>query len=439
MKITPRQAAVNALMRVEQGSYSNLVLEAYAKEENPSPQERAFAQALLYGVLERRLTLDHILSGYSKVPVGKMEPEIRAILRCALYQLAYMDTPDSAAVNEAVGLVKATPRLAFNPRLSGFVNGVLRGYLRADKAFPPLKGGWEERLSVETACPRPMLRLYVEALGKKGAEDFLRHSLTVSPNYLRVNTKRTTDAELIQWLAEDDIPAAPDPLVPHCLAVGRHKSLQNTNQWEQGFFHLQDKSSQLCVLALDAQPDQRVLDVCAAPGGKAFTAAQMMEDTGRIVAMDVHENRVKLIRRGASALGLDCIYAMQGDATQPGLNMGEFDRILCDVPCSGLGVIRRKPEIKYKNPEEFENLPSIQYKILETSANYLKEGGRLVYSTCTLNPKENTEVVDRFLAEHPDFESDTLPEALGGGASRLIAHELDSDGFFIAVLKKRMA
>ena len=229
-----------------------------------------------------------------------------------------------------------------------------------------------------------------------------------------------------------------DEMEENCLRVSGTGDVTALPAFQEGLFHVQDKSSQLCVKALDARPGMRVLDICAAPGGKSFTAAQWMHGEGELLAMDLYRARAALVSEGAQRLGIGCITAKEGDASRYNSKLGLFDRVLCDAPCSGLGIIRRKPEIKYKNPEELGEIPQLQYSILSNSANYVKEGGILLYSTCTLNPAENEEVVARFLAEYPGFAPCRLPQSLGsaGHMVTLFPHQGDTDGFFISTMKR---
>jgi 16S rRNA (cytosine967-C5)-methyltransferase len=240
-------------------------------------------------------------------------------------------------------------------------------------------------------------------------------------------------------LAQQGVQASPVEDVPGALVLeqGTGGDLRRLQAFADGLFHVQDLASQLCVMALDPHPGMAVLDVCAAPGGKTFTAAGLMENKGRIVANDLHPQRAELIASGAKRLGFDCVQASAGDATVFRPQLGHFDRVLCDVPCSGMGVLRRKPEIRYKDPADFADLPAIQHKILEESAKYVAPGGRLVYSTCTLNPAENQQVIEAFLAAHPNWHPGRLPAPLGmGWQITLMDTPWNCDGFFISVVEK---
>jgi 16S rRNA (cytosine967-C5)-methyltransferase len=421
------------MLRVEENrAWSNLALDNLINRAGLSERDGALAPALFYGALERKITLDVCVAAHSKTRLEKISPVVRNILRVTLYQLLYMDKiPDSAAVDEGVELAK---RMGL-AKASGFVNGVARSFLRAGKAIP-LPETEPDRASVKYSMPMPILRLWADSYGWERAEEFAANSLGHAPTFIRVNTLKTTGPELISRLAARGLEAKPHPTIPHCLELDRPGSLLKLPEFAQGLFNTQDASSQACVLALDPKPGSRVLDVCSAPGGKAFAMAMLMEGKGELVATELHERRTGLVKKGAQRLGIRNLRAVALDMSEYHPELGGFDYVLCDAPCSGLGVIRRKPEIKYKPLEEFDNLPEIQYKILEAASQYCREGGRLVYSTCTLNPAENSRVAERLLRERAEIVPDTLPGFLGGGWERTLAGEMGGDGFYIACFRR---
>ena len=428
--MNPRQITAAALLQVErQGAYSNLTLEPFFARESPSPQDRAFASALFYGVLERQITLDWHLSHYSKTPIAKLDPLPRAALRLGALQLMFFPSvPPAAAVSQSVDLTRALGA----PRAAGFVNGVLRQMARQGCAAPPPKDKLTA-LSVEYSVPSPLIQLWRKAYGHQNALQILQGSRGPAPVFVRVNTVHTTLPALRARLTQEGIPSQPVPGVPDALLLPDPGRIDAIPAFRDGLFHVQDISSQLCAAALDPRPGMDVLDLCAAPGGKTFTIAQRMANQGRILARDLHPHRLRLVEEGAARLGLTCIETAPGDAREfaPALAEG-FHRVLCDVVCSGFGTLRRKPEIRYKPLESIAGLPELQYGILATAARYLKPGGRLVYSTCTLNPAENEAVVERFLAEHPDFAPAAPPRTYINGQDGL-----DCDGFFTAPLQRR--
>ncbi len=429
-----RQTAVEALLRInEEGGYSNVVLHNFVTRNALSPQDTALCSALVYGALERRLTLDHIIGAYSKTPVRKLTPAVREILRISIYQLLYLENiPDSAAVNEAVKLT----RLMKAASASGFVNGVLRSFLRDGKKLPPVKQkGLANQWQVDYSCPAVLIERLLKSCDREQVQSLLEHSLGRPTLFARVNTTKITVEELLSRLEAEGVEAKVEDLEA-CISLSGTASLEKLPSFKDGLFHIQDKSSQLCARLISAEPNMRVLDVCSAPGSKSFTISEYMKNSGRVISCDIYSEKIKKIEEGAERLGLSIIKAMENDAMKFNEELGLFDRVLCDVPCSGLGIIGRKPEIKYKDPKEFEELPTIQKAILETSSKYLKVGGILTYSTCTVLPEENQKMVESFLETHPDFEAYEQAEHSSGWYSSLFPNMKNSDGFFIATMKK---
>lgn len=425
MEQEARRAAALALMRQsDTGAYSNLILEPLMKQAGLDARDSAFAAAIFYGTLERRLTIDHIIAHYSARPINKMSTAVLQILRTGIYQLLYMDgVDDYAAVSESVNLTRTMKQ----PQASGFVNGVLRGFLRDEKCVPPIKSvNREDQLSIEYSCPAWLIKGWLSDYGEQATQGILTSSLGAPPVYLRTNTARISAAELSARLAAQGVDCeaiAPDG----CIRVRGRFAVDRSEEFLGGLFHVQDRASQLCAAAVGAVAGERILDVCAAPGGKTFTIAERMENRGEIVARDLHERRAALVKTGAERLGLSIVKALAGDASEYDPALGQFDRVLCDVPCSGYGAIRRKPEIKYKPLSAVAKLPLIQYKILQISSQYLKSGGTLIYSTCTLLPAENENVVARFLKVNERFSLEKQTTYTGADG--------DTDGFFVAVLK----
>ncbi len=429
-----RQTAVEALLQInEEGGYSNVVFHNLVTRNELSPQDTALCSVLVYGALERRLTLDHVIGAYSKTPVRKLTPTVREILRISLYQLLYLEhIPDSAAVNEAVKLT----RLMKTASASGFVNGVLRSFLRDEKKIPPVKQkGLAQQWQVDYSCPAALIQRLLDSCSKEQVKSLLEHSLGRPTLFARVNTTKITVEELLTQLAEEGVEAAAEDL-EGCIRLSNTSSLEKLPSFREGLFHIQDKASQLCAKLVSAQPNMRVLDVCSAPGSKSFTISEYMNNEGQVLSCDIYPEKIKKIREGADRLGLSVITAMENDAMEYKAELGQFDRVLCDVPCSGLGIIGRKPEIKYKDPKEFEGLPPIQMDILEASCKYVKENGILTYSTCTVLPEENQNIVTEFLKNHPEFEPYYQQEHTEGWYSALFPNMKNSDGFFIATMRK---
>lgn len=435
-----RELCLDALCRVyRDGSYSSLTLDRLLRRSALTGQEAALATALFYGVVERDLALCRGIARYSSRRPEKLDLEITVILKMGLYQLLYLEQiPPRAAVNETVALC----RYARKASAAGFVNAVLRAFLRGGRELlspddPPLT-----RLSVRYSCPEWLIRLWSRDYSPEIAEKLLEASVGRPPLSIRVNPLKTTDEALVGRLAAHGIAAEPDPLAEHCLRVTQSGSLADLPEYREGLFHVQDLSSQLCARILGAEPGMTVFDLCAAPGGKTFTIAQQMDNRGAVYAFDLHPNRVKLIREGAERLGTGIVRAETGDAARFREDLPQADRVLCDVPCAGLGVIRRKPEIKYKPEESLRGLPEIQGRILENGSRYVRPGGRLLYSTCSLSRAENEEVAERFLSRHPEFAPVNLqewePHALvEGNMVTFFPHLTGGDGFFAALFERR--
>ena len=438
----PRSTAFHILLKIEtEGAYSNLALNHAIREQKLSGLDSAFVSALVYGVLERQITLDHIIRQYSKIPLRKIESKTKIILRMGLYQLLFMDkVPASAAVNESVNLAKKQKL----QKSAGFINGILRSVTRTDPPYTlPDKKDKIYYYSIKYSVPQELVRLWLNSYGESNTEKLLE-SLSGRPSlYARVNTLKTDKAALKERLAAEGVACEDVPLLPNALSLSGTGSIERLKAYKSGLFHIQDLSSQLCVHFLSPKPRDIMLDICSAPGGKAFTAAQYMENRGKLYACDLFDHKLKLIRDGASRLGITNIITNKRDGAT-GMPLPLADKILCDVPCSGLGILSRKPEIRAKQELLPADLPELQYKILCHSAQYLATGGTLVYSTCTLNPAENNENVARFLKEHPDFRGKplTLPEGVTRAIEEnayeitLMPHTAGTDGFYIAALTK---
>lgn len=429
-----RFAVLKLMRKADKQAYSNLALDSALTESRFSERDKSFITRLFYGVLERKLTLEHIILLYSKKPLQSLDGDVANVLKMALYQLLYMDSvPDRAAVNESAELV----RQAGKSSAAGFVNGVLRNFIRDGKqiAYPSDK---YKKMSLEYSCNEEIVRLLCGDYGDEAAEDFLKNSLTPHKTYIRVNTLKTDTDTLIKRFGDIGVNAVRCSAAEDCIAVEKLGSVEDSGLFKAGLFHVQDLSSQLCCKALNPQIGETVLDMCAAPGGKTFTMAEVMRGRGRVIACDLHEKRVGLIKSGAERLGIDIIEALKNDAKVNNPDLPAADKILCDVPCSGFGVIRSKPEIKYTKLSETARLPQIQYDILKSSAEYLKDGGELVYSTCTLNKKENDEVIDRFLADNHDFEAVSIMDNTGGDSYKMTVFpkHFDCEGFFISKIRK---
>lgn len=435
-----RKTAFKALYNVlYNNAYSNIEINRAIKASQLDRRDAALASAIFYGVLERRLTLDKIIRQYSSIPIRKIEDKVLILLETALYQLLYLDKiPDSAAVNEAVKLCKSL-RLT---KSSGFINGVLRSFLRAGKAYktPDIIENRAEYLSFTYSCPTDIIKILDNSYGEQYTEGILKSLFGRPPVTAAVNTLKTTTRELIDRLSQQGVKAQPSELAKNSLELFDTGSIEELEAFKQGLFYIQDEASQLAVELLNPQSGDTVIDVCSAPGGKSFKSAVLMNNKGRIFSYNLHPHKVELIAKTAKRLGIDIIGAAVRDASLSGADNPLADKVICDVPCSGLGVMRRKPEIKYKNTDDFADLPALQYKILIKSSQLVKKDGVLLYSTCTLNKAENNAVADRFLAENKSFKP--LALKLPKGVKRIILEndncltllpgEQNTDGFFVS-------
>lgn len=428
-----REAAFTALQSCEkQGAWSDQAIKNESKRLGLSPRDAALAANLCYGVVQNQLLLDFWIDAYSKTPSRKLDPPVRHSLRLGLYQLHFLDrVPASAAVNESVNLVR---KYVKNKGAAGLTNAVLRAFERAEQ--PPMP----KDIATLYSHPQALVALLEQELGGS-AEQLLALNNTPADLLVQVNTTRTSTDALLGQLEQEGVVAQAHPWLEDCLIVTKTGDMEKLESFQQGLFYVQDSAAKLAALVSGASPEQAVLDLCAAPGGKSFACAIAMQGRGSILSRDLHENKLKRIRSGAQRLGLDCITAQAADARaqQPEL-AGQFDVVLADVPCSGLGIIRKKPDIRYKDLAETEGLPQIQLDILRNAARYVKPGGVLVYSTCTVLRRENQAVTEAFLHENAQFQPErfTLPEPIGSvdGQITLWPHIHGTDGFFIAKLRR---
>ena len=402
-------------------------------------REAALAARLAYGVLQNRALLDFYLGQYCSQPFPKLEPFVRDVLRLGAYQILFLDrVPDSAAVSEAVRMVKDRRR----QRAAGFVNAVLRKLSREKERLPALPAeGAAAALSLRYSHPQWLVERLLELLGREEAEEFLRLDNAGVPTTIQLHPLTCTPEELTGRLAASGAEAAPHPWMPQCWELRGGGALEDLPAFQAGAFQVQDAAAKAAVLAAGAEPGARVLDVCAAPGGKSFAAAMAMEDRGEVVSCDIHPHKLALIEKGARRLGLRSIRTALADGREPrGEWQDAFDLVVCDVPCSGMGVIRKKPDVRYKDPGRLSGLPRTQGAILENASRYVRPGGVLLYATCTILPEENQGVTEAFLSRHPDFtrEAFTLPgrEEENDGSLTLWPQRHGTDGFYICRMRK---
>lgn len=450
-KPDPRRLALDVLLRMDtaadddgetaSGGYSNLLIGAAIRRSgiDAFPADRALLTLLVNGVTERRITLDALIARLSSRPLDSLDPDVLNILRLGIFQLRYADRiPAHAAIHETVALAKPSGR--------GFVNAVLRSYQRAGEI--PLGAGKNvfRDMAVTYSVPRELCRRLCEIYGEETARRVCEASHAAPGLTLRVNTLRTSREALLLRLRDEGFDGVPTPYSPFGIRLISGSGIPGAVM--DGSAFVQDESSQLCALALGAAPGCSLLDVCACPGSKSFSAALMMENRGRITACDLHASKLPLITAEAEKLGITIISPVCRDSSLADPTFREqFDRVLCDVPCSGFGVMAKKPEIRYRSLADAAALPALQYRILCASAEAVRPGGVLVYSTCTILPEENEQNAERFLAERSDFAPlpFDFPSSDGSGTLRapngrltlLPTDGYQGDGFFISRFIKK--
>jgi len=433
-----RETALNALMACRKsGAWSNGVLKEYIQRDRLDSRDAALATRLCYGVLQNRQKLDFYLQQLLRGRLKDLHPVVRDILHLGLYQIYELDKiPDSAAVNESVTLTKKYNK---NPKAASLVNGVLRNAVR-NRAQLNEPVSYADKYS----HPDELISLLKANLPKGKLEPMLIANNASPETVVQVNTLRITAAQLLLRLEKEHVSAKPHGWMKDCLVLSGTGSIENLPSFKEGLFYVQDPAAKLSVLCAKLPKEEiKVLDCCSAPGGKSFAAAIAMECLGQITSCDVHAHKTGLIANGAARLGLTNITVCQQDATQTVSRwVDAMDVVIADVPCSGLGIIRKKPDIRYKDLSELKELPKLQLAILENQAAYVKKGGTLLYSTCTVLKAENEDVVSAFLAKHEDFYTEPLdlPEVFPQnetGMLTLIPGEYDTDGFFICRLRRK--
>ena len=424
-----------------QGGWSDGVLKKQLAAAGLDSRDAALATQLCFGVLQNQILLDFYISKFSNIPLKRMEVKVVEALRLAVYQMLFLDKiPHSAAVNCSVTMTKAHCK---NPRAAGMVNGILRSMERSIDELPTIPRDDEVTyLSTLYSHPEWLVRELISAVGEEEAANVLEANNSQPPLTVMVNTTRTTAEELTANLQEQGVAVEPHPWLDNCLILSKTGDLERLDAFAMGLFYVQDAASRMVIKAADPKPGMKVLDCCAAPGGKSFAAAIAMGGEGEIISCDLHPHKKKLIAAGAQRLGLDCITAKTADGKvfRPDWE-NAFDLVIVDAPCSGLGVIRKKPDIRYKDPKPLADLPAVQAEILANASRYVKPGGVLMYSTCTILRRENEELVQSFLAGHSSFKAEafTLPGTAGSvepGMITLWPNRHGTDGFFISKLRK---
>ena len=425
--VNPREAAMTALYKIEvDGAYSTkAIIDA---STNTDGRDKAFVNELVMGVLRNKLRIDYTIQAFSKIKLKKLSPKVHQILRCGVYQLLFMDkVPVSAACNEAVKLASKHAHSA----AKGYVNGVLRSISRNLDMLPePSNDDAAEKISVLYSCPKWLVEKLISQFGIDTTEAILKDSLLPHPVMIRANRTKTNPEELIKILDEEGISASHGD-EEDCLIVTGAIDVNSSKAYKGGLYTLQNINSMRAAYALSPKSGETVIDLCSAPGGKTTHIAELMGNKGRVIAFDVHPHKINLIERAAERLGLTCVEAMVHNSENPIDELKKTaDRVLADVPCSGIGVIHKKPDIKWnRQTEDIDALYIIQKNILNSAATYVKNGGTLVYSTCTILREENTDIIEEFLKTHDDFEKQS--------ENLYLAHETGGSGFYICSLKRK--
>ena len=416
----------------DEGAYADRAL--HSEAEGLAPRDRALAMRLAYGVVQRKATLDHVIEALARRPTAKLEPGVLAALRLGVFQLAFMDrVPAHAAVGESVELAKRHSRGG-----AGLVNAVLR---RAATEARPLIEALPDRTPAEAALrhshPQWIADIWFAQLGADAARALMAADNEAAEAAIRANTLKTTAAELAAQL-----PAEPADL-PDALILTRPFDAFASPLWHDGLFMPQSRAAQAVSRALDPRAGDTVLDLCAAPGAKTTHLAALMRNEGRVTAVERHAGRAEALRRTASRMGATCVEVVTADAAEP--HEGTYDRVLVDPPCSDLGTLAARPDARWrKDPTAVEELVELQAQILERGAEVVRPGGVLVYSTCTISPRENEGQIEAFLGRHADFELDEMPSHVPvwdhpsvPRVMQSLPHRDGTDGFFIARLRRR--
>ncbi|MBM7586784.1 16S rRNA (cytosine967-C5)-methyltransferase [Bacillus pakistanensis] len=441
-KKSVREAALEVIEAVEKNqSYSNLLVNNVIEKNNLSGPDVGLLTELTYGTIQRKMTLDFYLSPFTK---GKLESWVRNLLRISLYQMVYLDKiPDRAVFYEAVELAKKRGHKG----ISGLVNGVLRSVQR--KGIPSLESIEDphERISIETSHPLWLVKRWSEQFGIEKTKEMCETNLLAPLQTARVNQTITNRESLVTQLQEEGYLIEESPILNEAIR-SKKGNLGKSEYFEKGSMTIQDESSMLVAHSLKVEGDSKILDACAAPGGKTTHIAELMNGKGLVHALDLHPHKVKLIKQNAERLKLSNIVTQATDSRKAGELFEEnyFDRILVDAPCSGLGVLRRKPDIKYsKKEEDLNQLQRIQLEILDSVAPLLKKDGLLVYSTCTVDKNENEGTKNKFLEDHPEFEPYSLmhlPETVHPFISeyslQIFPQDFGGDGFYISCFRKKL-
>ncbi len=436
-----RRLAFKTLYDIERNkNYSNISINKNFKDIYISDQEKGLATELIYGVIENKYYLNYIIDKLSKIKSKKMSTYVKISLWLGIYQILFLDSiKDHAAVNESVALIKK-----YDKKSSGFVNAILRNVIRNKENIMEIdKKDIVEYLSIKYSYNQWLIRKWIEEFGQEFTEDLLEANSEKPNLYIRSNTLKINRDELINKLREQGIECNKVNGIDEAIMVKNLKNIENNKLFKEGYFTVQDISSMLVGKVANPKEEKLVLDVCSAPGGKTTHLGTIMKNTGQVISRDIFDHKLKLINNTVKRLGLKNIKVENFDALNIDENsIDKFDYVICDVPCSGMGIIKRKPEIKFKKEEEIKDLPIIQKKILNNASKYVKLGGNLIYSTCTIHDEENINVVKEFLNINDNFELVPIDEVnvdldnQDKGYIKIYPNIHGMDGFFIAKLKR---
>lgn len=444
----PREVALKTIYDInEKSAYSNIAINKNLEDRNLKDVDKAFITELVYGTIKWKLTIDWIIGCFSSVKLRKISPWILNILRLGVYQLLYTDkVPESAACNESVLLAKRYGHAAS----SGFVNGVLRSIARNKSSirYPDRTSETIKYLSIRYSHPEWMVESWLKRYGLEFTEKLLESNNGLPELTVRVNTLKTDVEGLVSELKEEGIETERTKYLSEALALKNPSAISHLNSFKKGLFQVQDQSSMLVARILDPAPGEMVMDVCSAPGGKSTHIAQLMEDKGVVISRDIHEHKIRIIEDTAKRLGITIIKAEMYDAVKIDNNyIGKADRVLVDAPCTGFGIIRRKPDIKWsRSSGDTKEIKDLQYRILTAASSYVKPGGCLVYSTCTIEPDENENRIKDFISKNSGFEMEDITSLLPAelrsdesqsGFIQLYPNVHGIDGFFIARMRRR--
>ncbi len=436
-----RILAVQGLLKVESSGYSNLVLSSLINDGGLNEKEKAFTAKIFYGSIEKKITLNYILQKFITKPLKKLDKEVLAIMQSGLYQIIYMDSvPSFAAINQAVSLCPYFKKSS----AKGLVNAVLR---KSEKfSFENEKFKNEiERLSVVYSVSEEIIKIISKDYKEK-TEDILKSFLSSHDLHININTTKISVLDYLDLLKENNIEYKKTE-IENCISINHSSRITNLIGFKEGYFFVQGFESQYAVFCAEIKKEYSVLDMCAAPGGKSFAAANYLDNTGVVLSLDPNLNRLKLIEDGANRLGFTNINTEKNNGEVYNESYVNYDVVICDVPCSGIGIIAKKPDLRYKNLENINDLVKLQYEILSCAKDYIKKDGRIVYSTCTINKAENEGIINKFLEENKDFKlvkPKLIPKrsVLENDMVKFIPHFSESEnkyyteGFFVAILEK---